>query len=257
MSATWTHVFDLDGTLYPIENGYERACRRRVFEYMASGACPGITDEVQAKEIWSEAFAKYNQTLRSLRAIGYDGFDEEEYWAYTRGDPRTHLREDGETRAMVEALRGKKVVFTNCHEKQAREALEALGLSDCFDGVFGAGGMGNVCKPEEEAFRKLFAAHGIEDPTKCVFYEDSLKNLRAASALGMVTVLVAGETLEEELRAGNVDVNVDLGFVDVIVHGGRLNAASIAAASPFASRARAPLRVLLGKDADDTTAAEE
>ena len=254
MSATWTHVFDLDGTLYPIENGYEHACRRRVFEYMASGACPGITDEVQAKEIWSEAFAKYNQTLRSLRAIGYDGFDEEEYWAYTRGDPRTHLREDGETKAMVEALRGRKVVFTNCHEKQAREALDALGLSDCFDGVFGAGGMGEVCKPEEEAFRKLFAEYGIEDPTKCVFYEDSLKNLRAASALGMVTVLVAGETLEEELRAGNADVD----FVDVIVHGGRLNAASIAAASPFAARARAPLRgVLLGKDADDATATEE
>lgn len=256
MSA-WTHVFDLDGTLYPIENGYERACRRRVFEYMASGACPGIADETQAKEVWSEAFAKYNQTLRSLRAIGYDGFDEEEYWAYTRGDPRTHLREDGETKAMVEALRGRKVVFTNCHEKQAREALDALGLSDCFDGVFGAGGMGEVCKPEEEAFRKLFAAYGIEDPTKCVFYEDSLKNLRAASALGMVTVLVAGETLEEELRAANADKTrrADIDFVDVIVHGGRLNAAALLAASPFASRARAPLRVLLGDDDDD--AAEE
>jgi hypothetical protein len=32
------HATDLDGTLYAIENGYEKACRDRVFEFMV-GLC--------------------------------------------------------------------------------------------------------------------------------------------------------------------------------------------------------------------------
>lgn len=93
-----------------------------------------------------------------------------------------------------------RVVFTNCHETQARQALEALGLLDCFDGVFGAGRMDECCKPEPAAFEKLFAHFSIAHPHKCVFFEDSLKNLRTAKlAFGMRTVLVASPTLDEEL----------------------------------------------------------
>lgn len=93
-----------------------------------------------------------------------------------------------------------RVVFTNCHETQARQALEALGLLDCFDGVFGAGRMGECCKPEPAAFEKLFAHFSIAHPHKCVFFEDSLKNLRTAKlAFGVRTVLVASPTLDEEL----------------------------------------------------------
>jgi len=36
----------------------------------------------------------------------------------------------------------KKVVFTNCAEKQAREALRVMGLEGEFDAVYGADAMG-------------------------------------------------------------------------------------------------------------------
>ena len=103
-------------------------------------------------------------------------------------------------------------MFTNCHETQAREALDALGLLESFDGVFGAGGMGETCcKPEPAAFEKLFAHFSIENPRACVFFEDSLKNLRTAkTSFGMRTVLVASPTLDEELAdaaASNADVD--------------------------------------------------
>ena len=60
-----------------------------------------------------------------------------------------YLAPSADVRAFVESLPGgreNKYVFTNCNETQALEALEALGLRDCFaDRVFGAGGMGECC----------------------------------------------------------------------------------------------------------------
>ena len=47
------------------------------------------------------------------------------------------------------------------------------------------------CKPEPEAFAKVFAAVGAV-PSRCVMFEDSIKNIRTARDLGMTTVLVSG-----------------------------------------------------------------
>ena len=80
-----TLLFDLDGTLYPIENGYEEKVRERVFEFMVDELkVPSIE---QAKEMWWEHFKVYNQTLRSLRqGMGFE-FDRDKYWSHVRGDP--------------------------------------------------------------------------------------------------------------------------------------------------------------------------
>ena len=61
-----TLLFDLDGTLYPIENGYEKAVRDRVFEFMVDEL--KVESIESAKEQWWTHFKAYNQTLRALRA---------------------------------------------------------------------------------------------------------------------------------------------------------------------------------------------
>lgn len=188
---------DLDGTLYAIENGYEAACRDRVFDFMVSRL--GVASRDAAREMWWPHFQKYNQTLRSLRAgLGFD-FDKEDYWSYTRGDPRECLRANPDALAVLRTCdrRLRKYVLTNCAEKQAREALAALGLNGEFDGVFGADAMGDVCKPERAAFEKVMASAGI-DPKTTAFFEDSVKNLAAAAELGMTTVLIRSHTAAEE-----------------------------------------------------------
>ena len=175
----------------------------------------GFENADAAKNAWRPQFAKYNQTLKALRAgLGLE-FDTETYWTRTRGDPSLFLTPNAEAR---EALRGadaaraarisraepgslkklKKYVLTNCAEKQAKESLAALGLLDAFDGVFGADAMGNVCKPSVEAFRKVQKIAGGFDYARTAFFEDSVKNLAAAKTLGATTVLVASATAREE-----------------------------------------------------------
>lgn len=136
-------------------------------------------------------------------------------------------------------------VFTNCHEKQAREALAALELDDLFDGVFGAGAMGATCKPEREAFEKFFASFAIADASRCVFFEDSLKNLRAAKSFGMRTVLLASATLDEELAHGT-DSSLDdaLACVDVVVRARELSTLALARSSVADARLARALNVV-------------
>ena len=195
---------DLDGTLYAIENGYEDACRARVFQFMVDEL--GFADAHAAKAAWRPQFQKHNQTLRALRSGLGLTFDENKYWTVTRGDPREVLKTNADALAALAAADDrarrdgktlKKYVFTNCAEKQARESLEALGLLACFDGVFGADVMGDTCKPSLEAFRKVQKIAGFEF-TKAAFFEDSVKNLATAKTLGVTTVLVASATAIEE-----------------------------------------------------------
>lgn len=59
------------------------------------------------------------------------------------------------------------------------------------DQVFCVDDVAPSCKPEPEAFAKVFAAVGAE-PSRCVMFEDSIKNLQTARALGMTTIFVSG-----------------------------------------------------------------
>ena len=123
-SGVHTLLFDLDGTLYPIENGYEEKVRERVFEFMVDEL--KVSSIEQAKEMWWEHFKVYNQTLRSLRqGMGFE-FDREKYWSHVRGDPADFLDANFDALEMLRSFPGcKKFVLTNCAEKQAIEALQA------------------------------------------------------------------------------------------------------------------------------------
>ncbi len=72
--------------------------------------------------------------------------------------------------------------------------LRELGLEKVFpdEMVFAVNDVLPHCKPEVDAFQKVFDAIGVKDPSECMMIEDSMKNIRAAKNLGMATLLIAG-----------------------------------------------------------------
>jgi putative hydrolase of the HAD superfamily len=70
-------------------------------------------------------------------------------------------------------------------------------LQGLFKGVIGADAMGDVCKPDPAAFEIALRMSGA-DASRTVLFEDSLKNLRTAKALGLSTLLIDSKTAEEE-----------------------------------------------------------
>lgn len=186
-------LFDLDGCLYPIENGYEAHVRDNIFDFMHQRL--GVPRD-QAEAVWRPLFKQTNQSLKGLRVGGY-AFQTDEYWDFIRKDADKFLKPDPEVRACLQSLPQRKWLLTNCNEKHAGIALELLGLQDQFDGVLGANFMGDFCKPDPEAFEKVFKCIGAV-PSRTAMFEDSLKNLVQAKKLGLATVLIAGKTALEE-----------------------------------------------------------
>jgi len=231
-------LFDLDGCLYPIENGYEHACRTRAFEFMVSTL--GYENIDAAKRAWKREFTKHNQTLKSLRELGHSSseFKKETYWEFTRGDCSRHLEPDEKVRECLRKMSKSfpKFVLTNCAETEAKQALKRLNVLDQFDFVYGADFMGDTCKPSKESFGKVLRdvkrrmkatkggvrsggtdddvrvdedditeeeeEEGIQKPfddDEVFMFEDSLKNLVSAKDNFNITgVLIKGKTLSEE-----------------------------------------------------------
>ncbi len=197
--------------------------RERIFSFMVERL--GVEDAALARDLWTIAFRRFNQSLRGLRACGYT-LDADEYWRYIRGDSARFLSPAprDEVGALLRSLNDAGVrcwVVTNCREREAVEALHALKLDPAlFKGVLGSDAMGDVCKPELAAFERVVALTGC-DPAATVMFEDSLKNLVTAKAMGMRTVLVGGLTAAEEggghtLVGATVDAQVETCGLDAV-----------------------------------------
>ena len=188
-------LFDLDGTLYPANCGYVEHIRKNIFEFMY---CKGFVPRSQsAEEVWKPIFRKYNQSFRGLKASGMV-FDSDEYWTFHRSGVEQFLSADNNLRKVLQNLSQEKYIFTNCNEKQAIEALECLGIADCFNGIFGASFMGDHCKPEEIVYEQVLKELKVENPSEVILFEDSFKNLVTANKLGMKTVFIESITSYEE-----------------------------------------------------------
>lgn len=199
-----TLLFDLDGTLYPVECGYQDAFRENLYRFIYDEL--QLPRELDAKAEFKKMFAKYNQALRALRAPDapwpIKDFDVDAFYRAFRAGADKYLTVDPEVVQALRSLKGyRKYVFTNTHEQCARDCLPLLGLDEegLFDGIVGCKQMGTVCKPEPEAFSIALAACGRADaPSRCAFFEDSFKNLKTAKALGITTVFIVSDTAEEE-----------------------------------------------------------
>lgn len=86
------------------------------------------------------------------------------------------------------------VAFSNGPRKYVLRVLAEIGLIGYFPPgrVFGVTDVLPHCKPDAGSFGAVLASIGAR-PEECVMVEDSMKNVRAAKALGMRTILVVGK----------------------------------------------------------------
>ena len=177
----------------------------------------GVSDE-EAGEIRARAFELANQTVRGLRARGYEVDQADASWTLPQRR-ELYLREDAEVIEAVRALSERYgasgggnravggrsnptsacVVFTNTAEKRARVALRCLGLDGAFDAVYGADFMGaETSKPSPEAFEAVLTDLGVTDRRRAVMFEDLVQEPSSREGGRPTTVFVTGETATRE-----------------------------------------------------------
>ena len=206
-------IFDLDDTLYPPESQFMRLIQGRINDYVVRTS--GLPAD-EALVVQKGYLRDYGTSLAGLMA--HHRIDPHDFLAEVHDVPLDVLTPDPGLRAALERLDGPRIVFTNGSTAHARRVIERLELVDLFDGLFSLEDADLIPKPDPRTFARMTERFGIA-PASAAFFEDTVRNLEPARAIGMTTVLVGARAVDN-----------DMSFVD---H----RAASLA---PFLATARLP-----------------
>ncbi|MFN8732651.1 MAG: pyrimidine 5'-nucleotidase, partial [Hyphomonadaceae bacterium] len=174
-------VFDLDNTLYPAECDLFAQIDERMTEFV--GSYLGLAyDAAKAKQ--KHYYTTYGTTLNGM--MREHAMPASAFLDYVHDLDYSPVVLAPKLRAAIEALPGRKMVFTNGSRGHAERTLTALGLDNVFHDLFDIEATGYVPKPKREAFDVLIDRHVVE-PTKAVMVEDLSRNLLTAHELGFST----------------------------------------------------------------------
>lgn len=181
-------IFDLDNTLYGRGSGLMEEIGRRIQAWLCNQL--DLTWE-DAKVLRRKYLREYGTTMGGLMAE--HAIDVSDYLAFVHDiDVGEYLEPDPALVAMLDTIPLRKVVYTNATSSHARGVLRALGAAERFERIIGVEEVGldnKVNRTAYECVLSLLSADGAE----CVMVEDSPRNLPAAKAMGMTTILVWSE----------------------------------------------------------------
>ena len=180
---TW--VFDLDNTLYPPEVRLFDQIEVRMTAWVMEALS---VDRAEADRLRKHYWATYGTTLAGL--MREHDVDPTPYLVDVHDISFDALAPDARLASAIEALPGRRIVYTNGSAPYAEQVIEARGLSGLFDSVYGVEHAGFRPKPEREAFEAVMVRDGFA-PTRAAMFEDDARNLAAPHAMGMATVHVA------------------------------------------------------------------
>jgi putative hydrolase of the HAD superfamily len=180
---TW--IFDLDNTLYP------SSCRLfdQIDERMGSFISELLkVDRSEARRIQKQFFYEYGTTLRGLMT-DY-GVHPDEFLDFVHDIDHSPIPADPALADALQALPGRKLVFTNGTVAHADKVLARLGLVGHFSGIFDIVHADYIPKPALGPYQKFVRDHAIE-AARAAMFEDIARNLEVPHRLGMTTVLVS------------------------------------------------------------------
>ncbi|EAQ05001.1 pyrimidine 5'-nucleotidase [Pseudooceanicola batsensis HTCC2597] len=188
--TTW--VFDLDNTLYPPSARLFDQIEVRMTDWVMRSL--GV-DRPEADRLRHAYWRDHGTTLAGLMRL--HGVDPGPYLTEVHDIDFSGLQADPALAARIQALPGRKIVFTNGCAPYAERVVEARGLTGLFDAVYGVEHAEYIPKPERAAFDRIFALDRLDTRTAAMF-EDDPRNLAAPHALGMRTVHVAESPVTAE-----------------------------------------------------------
>ena len=196
---TW--IFDLDNTLYPARSRLFDQVDRRIAAYIAEWL--GV-DRTEARRLQKRYFRDYGTTLRGLMVK--HGMAPGPFLEYVHDIDLSPLAPSAALGAALARLPGRKLVFTNADVPYAERVMARLGIERHFSAIYDIAAAGWIPKPFPAAYRRLTTLHAVE-PARAVLFEDILRNLEPAAALGMATVWVRNE--DAWARSGDARIAPD------------------------------------------------
>ncbi|MET1413686.1 pyrimidine 5'-nucleotidase [Roseibium sp. HPY-6] len=177
-------VFDLDNTLYPHEADLFSQIDEQIALYVQKTLDLNRSDAMAHQKA---LYHEYGTTLRGLMTT--QNIDPDDYLAFVHDIDYSGLEPNPELGKAIEALPGKKFIFTNGDRPHAERTAAALGISDHFEDIFDIVSADLIPKPNRETYDKFIDITGIS-PARAAMFEDLPKNLKVPHQLGMRSTLI-------------------------------------------------------------------
>lgn len=177
-------IFDLDNTLYPATTNLFAQIDVRMKRFIAEALNLGLDEAFKLQKKYYHA---YGTSLRGL-TLHHD-IDPDAFLDYVHDIDHSALNTDPALDAVLTALPGRKLIYTNGSAYHAESVVKRLGVARHFDDIFDIRAGDYIPKPDPAAYAAMIERHGVR-PDRAAMFEDSHKNLKPAADLGMVTVWV-------------------------------------------------------------------
>ena len=203
-------VFDLDNTLYPHKTNLFSQIDVRMTAYV-SELLQLPRDE--ARKLQKELYREHGTTMNGL--IVRHGIDPDDFLNKVHDIDYSWVAPDPALGAAIQALPGRKFIFTNGDRRHAERTARQLGILDHFDDIFDIVAADLTPKPAAATYDKFVGLHRV-DAQNAVMFEDLARNLEVPKRLGMTTVLIVPNNFEptfSEIWERDVDNEDDVDFV--------------------------------------------
>lgn len=187
LSHVQNWIFDLDNTLYRADAEFFSQIDKKITSFISRYLA---LQPQKARYVQKEFLAEYGTSLSGMMAV--HGMDPAEFLDYVHDVDLHMLEPDPKLRSYIQALPGRKFIFTNGSKGHAKNVAGHLNLFDLFDGSFGIEDVDYVPKPKRSPYIKFCDVFDI-DPNAGIFFEDSVRNLEVPKHMGMATVLVTSD----------------------------------------------------------------
>lgn len=187
-------VFDLDNTLYPHESDLFPQIDLQISAYVQKLLDLG-RDE--ARHHQKALYHEYGTTLRGL--MMKHKVDPDDYLRFVHDIDYSNLAPAPDLGAAIEALPGRKYIFTNGDRPHAERTAEALGISGQFEDIFDIVSADLVPKPNRQTYDMFLDRTGVS-PVRAAMFEDLAKNLAVPHQLGMRTALIVPQGSREVFK---------------------------------------------------------
>ena len=183
-------IFDLDNTLYPRDTDLFSQIDVRMTTYVAD--LLRLSRE-EARKVQKDLYRDHGTTLRGL--MDRYQVDPDDFLQKVHDIDYSWLNPNPALGGAIQALPGRKFIFTNGNRSHAERAAAQLGILDHFEDIFDIVAAGLVPKPAQETYDSFVSLHEIAG-SDAVMFEDLARNLIVPKKLGMKTVLVVPRNLE-------------------------------------------------------------
>jgi len=180
-------IFDLDNTLYCASTNLFGQVGARIKSFVADYL---NLEPEEAFKVQKKYFREYGTTLRGMMEC--HNVDPTAYLNHVHDIDLSVMPPDPALDKALEALPGRKIIFTNADLGHAERVMERLGISRHFEAIYDIVACEYVPKPDPVVYKALVARFDLQ-PERTVMVEDMACNLKPAADMGMTTLWIRND----------------------------------------------------------------